>query len=98
MPTCFVLGSPELTGNKTEAVTEVNVGEDVILNCTASGSPDPLYSWSFPDSCSSCPNTSNDSVLTFTTEDVADSGQYTCVAENEYGNLSVTFNVTVVSK
>ena len=87
-----------MTGNKTEAVTEVNVGEDVILNCTASGSPDPLYSWSFPDSCSSCPNTSNDSVLTFTTEDVADSGQYTCVAENEYGNLSVTFNVTVVSK
>lgn len=98
MPTCFVLGSPELTANKTEAVTEVNVGEDVILNCTASGSPDPLYSWSFPDSCLSCPNTSNDSVLTFTTEDVSDSGQYTCVAENEYGNLSVTFNVTVVSK
>ena len=87
-----------MTANKTEVVTEVNVGEDVILNCTASGSPDPLYSWSFPDSCSSCPNTSNDSVLTFTTEDVADSGQYTCVAENEYGNLSVTFNVTVVSK
>ena len=94
----FVLGSPELIVDKIEAVTEVNVGEDVILNCTASGSPDPVYSWSFPDSCSSCPNTSNDSVLILTAEDVTDSGEYTCVAENTYGNLSVTFNVTVTSK
>ena len=66
----------------------VNVSEEVILNCTVSASPDPVYSWSFPDSSSSCPNTSNDSVLIFTAEDITDSGVYTCVAENKYGNIS----------
>ena len=94
----FVLGSPEFIADKTEAVTEVNVGEAIVLNCTALASPDPVYTWSFPDSCSSCPNTSNDSVLIFTAEEVNDSGEYICVAENKYGNLSVTYNVTVTSK
>ena len=76
----------------------VSVGEEVILNCIVSASPDPVYSWSLPDSCSSCPNTSNDSVLIFTAEDITDSGEYTCVAENQYGDLSVTFTVTIISK
>ena len=69
-----------------------------MLNCTVSASPDPVYSWSIPDSCSSCPGTSNDSVLIFTAEDITDSGEYTCVAENEYGNISMTFTVKVTSK
>ena len=68
------------------------------LNCTVSALPDPVYSWSFPDSCSSCPNTSNDSVFIFTTEDITDSEQYTCVAENQYGNLSLIFYITDISK
>ena len=93
----FVSGSPELIAEQNEEVT-VTVGEEVILNCTVSALPDPVYSWSFPDSCSSCPNTSNDSVLIFTAEDITDSGEYTCVAENKYGNLSVTVYVTVTSK
>ena len=70
----------------------------MILNCTVSASPDPVYSWSFPDSCSSCPNTSNDSALIFTVKDTTDSGEYVCTAENQYGNLSVTFNAIVTSK
>ena len=93
----IVSGSPELITEQNKEVT-VSVGEEVILNCTVSASPDPVYTWSFPDSCSSCPNTSNDSVVIFTAEDITDSGEYTCVAENQYGNLSVTFNVTVISK
>ena len=93
----FVSGSPELIAEQNDEVT-VSVGQDVILNCTVSASPDPVYSWSFPDSCSSCPNTSNNSVLIFTTDDITDSGEYTCVAENQFGNLSVIFYVTVISK
>ena len=93
----FVLGSPELIAEQNKTVT-VSGGKEVIVNCTVSASPDPVYSWSFPDSCSSCPNTSTDSVLIFTAEDNTDSGEYTCVAENQYGNLLVTFTVTIISK
>ena len=93
----IVSGSPELIVEQNEEVT-FSIGEEVILNCTVSAPPDPVYSWSFPDSCSSCPNTSNDSVLIFTAEDITDSGEYTCVTENQYGSLLVTFNVTVISK
>ena len=93
----FVSGSPELIAEQNKTVT-VSVGKEVILNCTVSASPDPVYNWSFPDSCSSCPNTSTDSVLIFTAEDNTDSGEYICVAENQYGNLLVTFTVTIISK
>ena len=94
---CISTGAPKVVTQQNQIVI-INVSEEVILNCTVSASPDPVYSWSFPDSCSSCPNTSNDSVLIFTAEDITDSGEYTCIAENQYGNLSVTFNVTVISK
>ena len=87
-------GPPVLVSKQNHTVT-VHVWEEVELNCTVSSVSDPVYSWSFPDSCSSCPNTSNDSVLTFI---ATDRGEYICVAENEYGNLSVTFYVTVISK
>ena len=93
----IVSGSPELIAEQNEEVT-VSVGEEVTLNCTVSASPDPVYTWSFPDSCSSCPNTSNESVVIFTAEDITDSGEYTCVAKNQYGNLSVTFYVIIISK
>ena len=93
----IVSGSPELIAEQNEEVT-ISVGEEVTLNCTVSASPDPVYTWSFPDSCSSCPNTSNDNVVIFTTEDITDSGEYACVAENQYGNLLVTFYVIVISK
>ena len=76
----------------------VNVSAEVILNCTVSALPVPVYSWSFPDSCTSCPNTSNESVLIFTVENITDSGEYTCVAENEYGNASNKFSLHVTCK
>ena len=83
----FFYAGPPMLLSKSDQIVRVNVSEEVVLNCSVSSSPDPVYSWSFPDSCSSCPNTSNDSVLIFTAEDVTDSGEYTCVAENQYGKL-----------
>ena len=85
-------GPPESLSKKIQTVI-VNVSKEVILNCTVSASPDPVYSWLFPDSCLSCPNTSNDSVLTLTAEGITDSGMYICVAENIHGNFSMNFIV-----
>ena len=79
-------------------IMEVKVNEEVILNCTASASPGPVYSWSFPDSCSSCPNTNNDSVFIFTAEDIKDSGEYTCIAENQYGTDTKQITIRVLCK
>ena len=90
-------GPPVLQSKQNQIVT-FSVGEQVALNCTALALPDPVYSWSFPESCSSCLNTNKKSVFIFTVEDITDSGEYTCVAENAYGNLSVTYIVTVTSK
>ena len=89
-------GPPMLVSKQNQTVI-VNVNEEVALNCSVSSLPDPVYNWSMPQSCSSCPNTSNNSVLIFTAED-KNSGEYTCVAENQAGNLSVTFYVAIISK
>ena len=89
-------GPPELLSRQNQIIM-VNVSEEVILNCTVSASPDPVYSWSFPESCSSCPNISSESVLIFIAE-VSNSGYYICAAENRQGNLSLNFMVITVSK
>ena len=85
-----------LVSNQNQTVT-ATIGEEVVLNCSAWSVPDPVYSWSFPNSCSSCPNISSKfkSALIFT---ATNSGEYTCVAENGFGNLSMTFHVIVISK
>jgi len=76
----------------------VNINEEVILNCSASSSPDPVYSWSIPDSCLSCPSTSNDSILIFFAQNITDSGEYICVAENEYGSVLQGFSLHIACK
>ncbi|XP_065898890.1 immunoglobulin superfamily member 10-like isoform X3 [Dysidea avara] len=75
----------------------VNVSEQVVLNCTVSSSPDPVYNWSIPDTCSSCPHNNNDSVMIFTA-DITESGNYVCKAKNEYGSVFKIFNIIVLSK
>ena len=77
---------------------EVYVSEEVILDCSASASPDPVYTWFTPDSCSSCPNFWNDSVMTFTVNSISDSGDYICVAENDYGTDVKNITIKVLCK
>ena len=91
-------GPPELPHQHNQTVMMVNVSEEVILNCTVSASPDPVYSWSFPDSCSSCPHSHNKSVVILIADDVTDSGEYICIAKNEYGNVSEQFSMHVNCK
>ena len=75
----------------------VNVSDEMILNCTVSASPDPVYSWSFPDSCSTCSHYHNNDIMLFIAT-ITDSGEYTCMAKNEYGNVSKDFTVHVNCK
>ena len=72
----------------------MNVSEEVMLNCTVSSLPEPVYSWSIPDTCSSCPHSNSYSILTFTANST-DSGEYICTAENIHGNISMIFKVFV---
>ena len=88
-------GPPEILYENNQITKEVFIRKNVILNCTVSASPDPVYSWSFPESCFSCPNTSNDSVLIFTAE-ISNGGVYICLAENSHGNSSISFIVNTV--
>ena len=90
------LGPPELTITQSQTVL-VNLSEQVVLNCTVSSSPDPVYNWSIPDTCSSCPHTNNDSVIIFTA-DITNSGKYVCEASNEYGSTQRRFTVHVMCK
>ena len=94
---CMYIGQPESLSGQNQNIIMVSVSEEVILNCTASASPDPAYSWSFPDSCSSCPIIITDSVYTFTV-DITSGGDYICVAKNQHGRLSISFVVIVMCK
>ena len=90
-------GPPQLPSAEQNQTVLVNVSEQVVLNCTVSSSPDPVYNWSIPDTCSSCPHTNNDSVIIFTA-DITDSGEYVCTAGNEYGRICRRFTVQVMCK
>ena len=93
----FVLlcaGSPTLT-SIPDQIVRVNFSNEVVLNCSVSSSPDPMYSWSIPNNCSFCPCSYNYSVLTFTA-DTSDSGEYICTADNKHGSISAVFNVFVI--
>ena len=90
------LGPPELSLPQNRTV-EVNVSEEVVLNCSTSSSPDPVYSWTIPGSCSSCPAVSNGSVLKFTAN-ISSKGDYICVAENDHGTATKQITLNVICK
>ena len=93
----FVLtGPPEFPADHNQIVAG-NLSEEVILNCTVSASPDPVYNWLMPDSCLSCPHSHNKSVMIVSTN-VTDNEEYICMAENKYGNVLIKFNVHVNCK
>jgi len=92
----LIIGPPELLFEQNQTVM-VNVSEQVVLNCTVSSSPDPVYNWSIPDNCLSCPHTNNDSAVIFTA-DITDSGEYVCEARNGYRSVYHNFNVKVICK
>ena len=91
---CLLFQGPPILVSISDKTVRVNVSEEALLNCTVSSLPDPVYNWSFPDNCSSCPHSYNNSVLTFTANST-DGGEYICTAKNKHGNISVVFDVFV---
>jgi len=89
-------GPPYFLTNQNKTVM-VNVSEQVVLNCTVSSSPDPVYNWSIPDTCSSCPHINNNSVMIFTAN-ITDSGEYVCEAKNKHGSIKRSFTVNILCK
>ena len=89
------IGPPQLLFEQNQTVL-MNVSEQVVLNCTMSSSPDPVYNWSIPDTCSSPPYTNNDSIMIFTAH-INDSGEYVCESKNKYGSVQMIFIVQITS-
>ena len=89
---------------RVEAVSEVTVkeGEEVVVECAVSGNPEPTMVWSrrgseLPHgSHTSCPAAS---CLTVSSVARADSGLYTCSADNGVGEAaSANINLVVQCK
>ena len=92
------IGAPKLLFQQNQTVW-INISEQIILNCTVSSSPDPVYSWYIPNSCSSCPRNANNNILSFTTN-FTDLGShlFRCNATNSYGSITISYTVHVLCK
>ena len=76
---------------------EVDINEEVILNCSASSSPHSVYTWIIPSGCSSCQKHRNNSTVTFIAN-ISSSGGYICIAGNDYGSITKQIAVNVICK
>ena len=95
---CCLQGSPY---NVTiDGVTQYFTGDTLELNCSSSGSPELLYSWSRNTSSSQyllSINTTSSSI-TIANLTVDDEGVYYCTVSNEGGRSSHTVLVTIIGK
>ena len=96
MPIRICVGPPEFLSPQNETI-EVNIDEEVILNCSASSSPHSVYTWIIPSGCSSCQKHSNNSSVTFIAN-ISSSRDYICVAGNDYGSITKQIGVNVICK
>ncbi len=71
----------------------MKVGEEVIIECTSDGVPEPSYKITHIDT------KTVRNVKTFTiSAKLSDTGRYECIAWNKVGNDSDSDNLTVVGK
>lgn len=79
--------------NATDEELEMREGSPLLLNCSASGNPAPLYSWTFPDPIQlSIKNQSADQPLLEPLYPLP--GVYTCRVSNSLGTATKAFTVT----
>ncbi|XP_028398984.1 hemicentin-2-like [Dendronephthya gigantea] len=75
-------------------------GTEVVIRCLASGTPDPKIIWYHNDRL--CPTkhlkSYDEGVVSFHREAIqaSDGGNYTCIAHNEFGSISMTSYVNVI--
>ncbi|KAF7690985.1 intercellular adhesion molecule 5 isoform X2 [Silurus meridionalis] len=88
--TVNVLYGPEIQLAKT---LEVKTGNDVSLNCTAIGNPEPEVRWSFRNQFKT--NWSRQAILKITKAESDHRGQYTCTATNKLGSQTATVSLEI---
>ncbi|KAI5620893.1 intercellular adhesion molecule 5 precursor, partial [Silurus asotus] len=91
--TVNVLYGPEIHLAKT---LEVKTGNDVSLNCTAIGNPEPEVRWTFRGQFKT--NGSRQAILKITNAKSDHGGQYTCNATNKLGSKTATVLLKIKGK
>ena len=94
--------------NSSETDYSVNVTDPVTFECTATGLPPPTLSWSGSDSRVTIGDASSQlltSLVFEVTQNVTiqntasdDTGNYSCLAENDVGNDTALFEFVVISE
>ncbi|XP_059204640.1 vascular cell adhesion protein 1-like [Centropristis striata] len=85
-----VLYSPAFTNPENETL-ELSSGSKLILNCSATGNPMPVYSWGFPHEIQQTTKINeNESILT---PSIGLPGSYNCTVSNTRGTRTKYFTV-----
>ena len=91
LPIFLCLDKPKIYSFKSDQETNiVTVGETVKIICKADGFPAPNYTISHDGI-----NLTDNGVKTVTSVNIVDGGRYECVAKNNLGQFSASFNLTV---
>ncbi|XP_078125559.1 hemicentin-1 [Sander vitreus] len=86
-----VLYSPTFTGPENETL-ELKASSKIILNCTATGNPMPVYSWHFPHPIQQTKKNKNEN-QPILAPSIQLPGTYACTASNTQGTKTKTFTV-----
>nr|XP_046160389.1 hemicentin-1-like [Oncorhynchus gorbuscha] len=70
---------------------DIGMGDEITLNCTATGSPSPVYSWQSSD-----PKNKMEDLPLFTSSSLLP-GTYTCISSNKIGKKSKQFIIKTKS-
>ena len=81
------LDAPVIT--LSHSTSNIIEGDDVIMNCNATGNPDPFYQWYYNNSL-----THNSSQLSIVNIKIHDGGRYSCKALS--GNMEKISSVSFV--
>ncbi|KAI9539402.1 hypothetical protein NQZ68_005482 [Dissostichus eleginoides] len=92
----IVLYSPTFTTPENETF-ELSARNTIILNCTATGNPMPVYSWGFAHPIQQMKKNRNDSQLILTPSNRLP-GTYNCTASNTQGSSTKYFTVIEVPR
>ena len=94
LPIFLCLDKPKIYSFESDQENNiVTVGETVKIICKADGFPAPNYTISHDGI-----NLTDNGVKTIMSVNIDDGGQYECVAKNNLGQFSLSFNLTVTVK